>query len=140
MCHSRGDPVCDHLGGRGWKDTLWTFFFAQLPICIKLIRNWFSETCQAWLELPSSFINKKLRAGGKKSQERYQKNSTHKHWMTAWASFFRKRGYQPALSGESLQLSPSPVPICPLTTGTVRTVLGTPRAHHWGQRTPWPKP
>lgn len=39
MCHSRGDPVCDHLGSRGWKDTLWTFFFAQLPICIKLIRN-----------------------------------------------------------------------------------------------------
>lgn len=129
MCHARGDPVCDHLEGRGWKNTLWTFFFAQLPICIKLIRNWFFETCQAWLELPSSFINKKWRAGGKKSQERYQNNHTHKRWMTAWASL-----------GNGL-------PACSLVNQFSWAHLLSPYAqfpqalsewswaHHWGQKT-----
>lgn len=35
--------------GQGWKDTLWAPCLHQLPICIKLIRNWFSETFQACL-------------------------------------------------------------------------------------------
>lgn len=88
------------------KTNFWTTS-AQLPFHIKLVRNWFSKTRQAWLKLPSSFINRKWRPGGKKCPERHQNNHTHKHWVNTWACFCRKRGYQPAPDGEPPQ-PPSP--------------------------------
>lgn len=92
----QGWPSLWSPSGQGWEDTLWAPCFDQLPICIKLIRNWFFEACQACLALHSSSINKKGRAEGK-SQERYQNNHSHKHWVAAWSSF-RKWGSQPSLS------------------------------------------
>lgn len=125
MCHSRGDPVCGLFGGRGWKGTFWTFSFAQLPFQIKLIRNWFFETCQEWLKLPGSFINSKWRAGGKNSPERDENHHTHKNRVIVWTFFFRKWGYQSVPAGEFLLPSPSPLPRCPLPTGIVIVVLCT---------------
>lgn len=124
MCHSRGDLVCGLLGGRRLKGTFWTFSFAQLPFQIKLIRNWFFETCQAWLKLPSSFINSRWRAGGKKSPERYENNHSHKHRVTVW-TFSLGNGAISLFQLVNSFCQAHLLSHCPLPTGIVTVVLCT---------------
>lgn len=122
MCHSWGEPLHSLIEGRRWKDKFWTFSFAQLPFHIKLIRNWFSETQQAWLKLLSSFINRKWRPGGKKCPERHQNNHTHERWVNTQACFCRKCGYQLVSADEPSQPL---LPSCPHPTSPVIVVLST---------------
>lgn len=132
LCISRlpfqGWPSLSSPWGQGWKGTLQAPCFDQLPICIKLIRNWFFETCQAHLELLSSSINKRGRPGGKRSQERDQNNHSHKDWVTACACF-RKWGFPPLLLSLQLCHHLSPCAFLPQAPSEPAWV------HHWRQRT-----
>lgn len=126
MCRSRGDPVCDHLGDRDGKThcglpALTSCLFAlslEGVDSLRLVRH--VCNCPA-----APFIKEEGQEGSRVKRETKTIIATSPEWLPD-----PPLGHG-APSLFSLQLCPSPVPVCPPPTGTVRISLGTPlKADH----------